>query len=104
VDFRVGQVHSVSKPMFMDSYSDSLNGSAILNNGGSEEYIVNHISLNILYHVFGQDVFLYNCPLKYFLCMFLFALLDKFAVRVLINKCSPLTYIIFWLFSCACFN
>jgi len=48
--------------------------------------------------------FLYNCPLKYFLCMFLFALLDKFAVRVLINKCSPLTYIIFWLFSCACFN
>ena len=40
----------------------------------------------------------------FFLCMFLFALLGKFAVRVLINKCSPLTYIIFWLFSCACFN
>jgi len=73
VDFRVGQVHRVSKPMFMGSYSDSLNGSAILNNGGSEEYIVNHISLNILYHVFGQDVFLYNCPLKYFFntCFFL---------------------------------
>ena len=73
MDFRVGQVHRVSKPMFMGSYSDSLNGSAILNNGGSEEYIVNHISLNILYHVFGQDVFLYNCPLKYFFyaCFFL---------------------------------
>ena len=36
--------------------------------------------------------------------MFLFALLGKFAVKVLIKKCSPLTYIIFWLFSCACFN
>ena len=66
MDFRVGQVHRVSKPMLMGSYSDLLNGYAILNNGGSEEYIVSHISLNILYHVFGQDVFLYNCPLKYF--------------------------------------
>ena len=53
-------MHRVSKPMLMGSYSDSLNGYAILNNGGSEEYIVNHISLDILYHVFGQDVFLYN--------------------------------------------
>jgi len=72
VDFRVGQVHRVSKPMLMGSYSDLLNGYAILNNGGSEEYIVNHIFLDILYHVFGQDVFLQlTIEVFFYACFFL---------------------------------
>ena len=103
MDFRVGQVHRVSKPMLMSSYSDSLNGSAIIMK------VVKNIlwtTFLLIYCIMFLARMFFNTivHLSIFLCMFLFALLDKFAVRVLIKKCSPLTYIIFWLFSCACFN